>query len=100
MSVTAGSRVYLKAARGAGEAGTVIRCEGQRVAVYWPDLDFVSRHRPESLEAALVTTSSPGQFAGEANHTSSDWSVNASGPIGQRITSPCDGGNDEKEAIL
>ena len=32
-----------------GEPGTVLRIERCKVVVYWPDLDFLSRHRPKSL---------------------------------------------------
>ncbi|HTW81927.1 MAG TPA: hypothetical protein VME23_20435 [Terracidiphilus sp.] len=53
-----GSKVHLRGARGVGAAGTVIRCEGSRLVVYWSDLDFVSRHKPESLEIASQTAAS------------------------------------------
>jgi hypothetical protein len=46
--IDAGTRVYLRGAR-FGAAGVVIRCEGQRVVIYWRDLDFFSRHRRETL---------------------------------------------------
>jgi hypothetical protein len=52
MTITVGSRVYLRGARGCGAAGVVIREEQKRMVVYWEDLDFWSRHRPESLELA------------------------------------------------
>lgn len=32
-----------------GEPGTVLRIERRKVVVYWHDLDFLSRHSPESL---------------------------------------------------
>jgi len=32
-----------------GEPGAVLRIERRKVAVYWQDLDFLSRHSPESL---------------------------------------------------
>jgi hypothetical protein len=50
--IALGAKVHLRGARGCGAAGTVIRCERGRMVVYWPDLDFWSRHRPETLELA------------------------------------------------
>jgi len=44
---TVGSKVYLRGAR-FGEPGTVVKL-GKRLTVYWHDLDFLSKHRPESL---------------------------------------------------
>lgn len=46
-----GDKVFLKACR-AGEPGTVIRQERGKFVAYWLDLDFWSRHQPESLELA------------------------------------------------
>jgi hypothetical protein len=46
-----GDRVFLRGAR-FGAAGRVLRRERGKIAVYWPDLDFISRHRPESLMEA------------------------------------------------
>lgn len=46
-----GDKVFLKACR-AGEPGTVIRAERGKMVVYWRDMDYWSRHRPESLEPA------------------------------------------------
>jgi hypothetical protein len=37
-----------------GEPGTVLRIERCKVVVYWRDLDFLSRHRPESLILAVT----------------------------------------------
>ena len=51
-----GGRVFLKACR-VGEPGTVLRIERRKVVVYWPDMDYFSRHHPESLE--LVTEPQP-----------------------------------------
>jgi hypothetical protein len=48
-----GDSVYLRACRGAGEPGTVVRAERGRLVVYWADMDYWSRHRPEALEIAL-----------------------------------------------
>lgn len=36
-----------------GQAGRVLRHERRRVVVYWPDLDFISRHTPASLVEVL-----------------------------------------------
>jgi hypothetical protein len=47
-----GAKVYLRAGRNAGEPGTVIRVERGRMVIFWADLDYWSRHRPESLELA------------------------------------------------
>jgi hypothetical protein len=33
-------------------AGTVIREERGKLTIYWADLDFWSRHQPESLDLA------------------------------------------------
>ena len=49
--IATGSKVYLRACH-TGKPGTVIRQERGRLTVYWPDLDFWSRHKPESLEPA------------------------------------------------
>lgn len=50
-AIDVGSRVFLRGAR-VGAAGVVIRREGKRVVVYWRDMDFFSRHRPETLVLA------------------------------------------------
>jgi hypothetical protein len=41
-----------------GEPDAVLRIERCKVVVYWSDLDFLSRHRPESLMPA--TEDGPG----------------------------------------
>lgn len=51
MTIAPGARVYLRACR-AGEAGTVVRAEHKRLVVFWPDMNYWSRHAPESLELA------------------------------------------------
>lgn len=43
-----GARVRLHGAN-FGAAGRVLRIEHGKVAVLWTDLDFISRHRPETL---------------------------------------------------
>jgi hypothetical protein len=55
MTIAAGAKVYLIACR-AGEPGTVIREQRGKLTVYWPDLDFWSKHRPEALEIAQLAT--------------------------------------------
>ena len=52
MTITLGSKVRLKACHDSGQPGTVIRESRGRLTVYWADLDFWSRHHPESLELA------------------------------------------------
>ena len=54
-----GARVHLRACR-AGEPGTVIRAERGKLVVFWSDLDYWSRHKPEALELA------PGSASGDA----------------------------------
>jgi hypothetical protein len=46
-----GAAVRLRG-RAFGEPGAVLRIERCKVVVYWPDLDFLLRHRPESLMPA------------------------------------------------
>jgi hypothetical protein len=48
-----GDKVFLRACR-TGEPGTVIRQERGKLTVYWRDMDYWSRHRPESLELVLA----------------------------------------------
>ena len=52
MMITLGSKVKLKACHDAGAPGTVIRAERGRLVVFWEDMDFWSRHPPDSLELA------------------------------------------------
>ena len=47
-----GDRVFLRACRNAGQPGTVIRPERDKLVVHWKDMDFWSEHRAESLELA------------------------------------------------
>lgn len=60
-----GSRVYLRACR-TGEPGTVIRTERGKLTVYWGDLDFWSRHRPEALEVVATQTGEAASSRSEA----------------------------------
>ena len=53
--IMVGDKVFLRACRGAGERGTVIRPERNKLVVHWADMDLWSKHRPESLELAPVT---------------------------------------------
>jgi hypothetical protein len=46
-----GDKVFLKACH-VGEPGKAISFERRRFTVYWADLDFCSRHPPDSLEQA------------------------------------------------
>lgn len=48
--ITSGSKVYLRGCPH-GEPGTVVKLERGRAVVYWRDLDFLARHKPESLMA-------------------------------------------------
>jgi hypothetical protein len=47
-----GNKVRLKACHDSGEPGTVIRFERGKLVVFWGDMNFWSRHHPESLELA------------------------------------------------
>lgn len=49
--IQTGSRVFLKGCP-YGQPGTAIRLERGQVVVYWSDIDFWSRHSPESLMLA------------------------------------------------
>lgn len=64
-----GTRVYLRGAA-FGATGVVVRSEGMRLVVYWRGLDFLSRHRPETLievgsesEIAPESPEKPPQFS-------------------------------------
>lgn len=50
--IAIGSRVYLRACRGAGEPGTVVGQIRGRLVVFWKGLSHYGRHRPEALELA------------------------------------------------
>jgi hypothetical protein len=54
MTIAIGAKVFLKGGRECGKPGTVIRDERGRLVVFWEDMDFWSRHRPDSLELAEV----------------------------------------------
>jgi hypothetical protein len=54
-ALKAGAKVFLRACR-VGKPGTVIREQRGKLTVYWPDLDYWSRHRPEALENADMPT--------------------------------------------
>jgi len=62
MTITVGSRVYLRACR-AGEPGVVIKAGSGKFTVYWRDLDYWSRHRPESLELVEVQSTDTQEAA-------------------------------------
>jgi hypothetical protein len=46
--IAVGSKVYLRACA-YGQPGTVVRMERNRAVVLWHDLDYLARHKPESL---------------------------------------------------
>jgi hypothetical protein len=46
--ISLGSEVLLKGAPPC-TPGTVIRVERHHLVIFWPDLDFIGRHEPESL---------------------------------------------------
>jgi hypothetical protein len=65
-SLAVGSRVQLRGSRH-GEPGTVLRIERGRVLILWRDLDYIARHRPDSLvevDRAGVINEKAGQIAG------------------------------------
>jgi hypothetical protein len=46
--ITLGSEVLLKGAPPC-TPGTVIRVERHHLVIFWPDLDYIGRHEPDSL---------------------------------------------------
>ena len=63
MTIAIGAKVFLKGGRGCGKPGTVIREERGRLVIFWEDMDFWSRHRPDSLELAEVRTTDSREAA-------------------------------------
>jgi hypothetical protein len=53
--IEAGAKVFLKVCPH-GQPGTVVRIERNRAVVLWHDLDYLARHRPESLTATDCAT--------------------------------------------
>ncbi|MGA8910820.1 MAG: hypothetical protein WB524_24625 [Acidobacteriaceae bacterium] len=53
-----GDKVYLRGAR-FGLPGTVLRIERGKVVILWSDIDYLARHRPNTLE--LVEGVSSGE---------------------------------------
>jgi|GEM_PF-5723861 len=49
--IAVGAKVFLKGCAN-GQPGTVVRIERSRAVVLWHDLDYLARHRPESLMEA------------------------------------------------
>jgi hypothetical protein len=49
--IAVGCKVYLLGCA-YGQPGTVVRIERNRAVVLWHDLDYLARHRPESLTEA------------------------------------------------
>jgi len=45
-----GDKVRLRACHDSGAPGTIVRFERGRAVCFWPDLNYWSRHRPDSLE--------------------------------------------------
>lgn len=56
-TIDIGSRVRLKGCSD-GRPGTAIKVERRRLVVFWHDLDFLSRHHPDSLVLDEDTQSS------------------------------------------
>ena len=54
-----GDKVRLKACHDSGEAGTVIKAERGKFVIYWPDMDYWSRHPSDSLMLASDAVSGP-----------------------------------------
>jgi hypothetical protein len=46
-----GAKVRLRACA-FGEPGTLLRIERRKVVVYWHDLDYLARHKPDCLVMA------------------------------------------------
>lgn len=59
--LSVGSKVHLRGAR-FDQPGTVVKM-GKRLTVYWRDLDFLSKHQPESLILAREQQASDTQGA-------------------------------------
>jgi hypothetical protein len=68
LMISPGTKVYLKACY-VGEPGTVLRKECSRLVVYWPDLDYLSRHP----EAALVVAEEADAAEGGDRYRRSTW---------------------------
>lgn len=64
MTIAGGAKVFLRACR-AGEPGTVIREQRGKLTVYWPDLDFWSKHTEEALETAEPANAERKQYGVE-----------------------------------
>jgi hypothetical protein len=45
-----GDKVRLKACHDSGQPGTLIRFERGRFTVFWADMNYWSKHHPDSLE--------------------------------------------------
>lgn len=53
-----GDSVFLRGCR-VGEPGRVIRLERGKIVIHWVDLDYIGRHSPASLIAAIDASKSP-----------------------------------------
>lgn len=54
-----GDKVYLRGLREVGRPGTIIRTKRGKQVVYWPDMDYWSKHHPDSLELAANVIPQP-----------------------------------------
>ena len=52
-----GNKVYLQGCS-VGVPGRVLRIERNKLVILWPDLDYIGRHRPESLLIAVESGTS------------------------------------------
>lgn len=52
LSIGLGNKVRLRACHDSAAPGTVIRSEPGTLTVFWPSLDYWSRHPEQSLELA------------------------------------------------
>ena len=55
LTFAVGNSVYLRGCR-VGQPGRVVRIERNKVVVLWPDIDYLARHRPQTLVHASSTT--------------------------------------------
>lgn len=65
--IALGNKVRLRACRDSGAPGIVIKAEREKLVVYWHDLDYWSKHRPDSLELAEPNPRPHEQPTTEAN---------------------------------
>lgn len=63
-----GAKVQLKGCH-FGQPGTVLRIERRKVVVLWHDLDYLTRHSPESL---MLTAELPAPCTSENHYTANE----------------------------